>query len=134
MGLVIAYPKTEAVVLVFAEELDCLVGKVGSFAICVQQSDGQAICVEPYPCRVFERLPDRLYLGACRQRLRRMLFEILLMVRLVEAEVKTVLEVAVEVHLANRARGKSLSLQMLCNRDLILRQWSLQNGDADSVR
>ena len=49
-----------------------------------------------------------------------MLFEILLMVRLVEAVVKAMLEIAVEVHLANGTSGKSLALQMFGNRHLIL--------------
>ena len=63
-----------------------------------------------------------------------MLGEMFLMVGTIHAVVKAMLEIAVEMHFPDGARGKSQLLQMFGNRDLIFGKGWLQQGDPRGVR
>src|SRR5437588_1846131 len=114
--------------------LDCLLRGVSPRHVSILRAEGPTGTVEPNAGRIRKRLPSWLHFNSHGQRGLAFRSQPLLVLFGINSQIESMFEFAVEVHLANGRSIVIVSLEDLCQSNLIFRQSTRELGDANRAR
>src|SRR5690349_6839964 len=126
MRLVKTDHKEEWLFALLLQVMDRLLREVSPRHVRIHRAERPAGAVEPNAGRIGERFPRRLDFNACGYRSPAFRRQPLLVLLGIDSQIETVFEIAVEVHLADRPGIVTVSLQNLCQSNLIFRKSALE--------
>src|SRR5438477_4758991 len=113
---------------------DGLLREVTADHVAIHRTKRQAGAVQPNPRRINERFPRRLDFNPRWQHGLVLRGQPILVFFTIDAQIKTMFEFAVEVHLANRRRIVAVPFKDFCQSNLALRERARELRDAECAR